>query len=148
MGINLKADTAVLIFLALLGMIFFLLIANALQFKDKVFNTLYPKPESFAQSSESINGMIFQDIKIDDTTRESATVSWFTNLPATTRILVGISSDTFPLTSINDPNLTLDHQITIAGLSPNTNYFYKIVTENMHGEQLTSTVRKFRTKGS
>lgn len=107
MGLNLKADTTVLILLALLGIIFFLLITNAFQFKDKVFNTLYPKSESLAQNSEAIGGMIF-----------------------------------------NDPNFTLDHEITITGLFPNTDYFYKIVTENKNGEQFTSQVRKFKTKGA
>lgn len=48
MGLNLRAEIAVLVFLALLGIIFFLLITNTLEFKDKVFNTLYPKSRSYA----------------------------------------------------------------------------------------------------
>ena len=49
-----RGSAPILILLAAVGLIFFLLVANSFEFKDKLFNLLFPKPPSFAAEPDEI----------------------------------------------------------------------------------------------
>lgn len=139
---------SILIILAAAGIIFFLILVNALQFKDRLFNSLYPKPNSFASSGSSPvgNEVKFDQVQVKDTTDTSATVTWETNIPSTSRLIVGLYVDVLSLPTMEDTTLSVDHEVTITGLVSKTTYYYKVMSRNANDQEFSSEIKQLETK--
>ncbi len=59
------------------------------------------------------------------TTYDTATLTWTTNEPATSRVDYGTSPDSLNL-NISNAAYTLDHSLQLTGLLPNTTYYYRV----------------------
>jgi PKD repeat protein len=85
--------------------------------------------------------IVFSNIRVTDITKTSAVVRWTTNLPSTSRVIY----DTVSHTSIagqSAPNYgyanssdkidvdqkVTDHAVTLTNLTPNTRYFYRVLS--------------------
>lgn len=68
-----------------------------------------------------------KDVRISSISDTSATVSWVTSDPTAAFILYGTSQDPgTPIYESEDSQKYSTHSITITGLTPETNYFFKI----------------------
>jgi len=66
-------------------------------------------------------------------------VNWTTSEPATGQIEVGTGGPCpCPFRSVRTPGLTLPHSIAVAGLEPNTRYFFRVLSADAAGN-LTAT---------
>lgn len=74
----------------------------------------------------------------------SLTMTWTTAEPATTALNWGVGTDTSE-TVASDGSYSLNHSVTLTGLSPNTVYSYKIVGSDVAGNVFTSSRRVART---
>ena len=78
-----------------------------------------------------------KEIKQTNITGEAFTISWITNTPGTAAIQYGIGTNSLD-SSATDNRLASTHHIQIEGLSPNTTYYYDIVsagvTDNNQGK--------------
>ena len=70
-------------------------------------------------------------------TATTFTVTWTTSHPATSRIIYdtithltlgALPNYGYAFSTIEDPNLVLNHSVTVTGLTPSTSYFYRIVS--------------------
>ena len=68
------------------------------------------------------------DVQVSNVTQTSATVSWNTAVFSTSRIDYGLSAPNYTNTTGTDSNLTRTHSMTLAGLTANTTYHYRIVS--------------------
>ncbi len=86
------------------------------------------------------------DVVNDDITYSSATITWTTNKPATSKIEYG-TDKTYAQGVSSDDNPTLDHRITLDSLKSDTNYFYKITCIDSDGNEIIyEAEQSFTTK--
>ncbi|MGB9588875.1 MAG: fibronectin type III domain-containing protein, partial [Armatimonadota bacterium] len=78
--------------------------------------------------------------------RDTADITWLTSLPATTTLWYGMDPDNLNQ-SITDPNPATSHAMTLTGLTPGGNYFYKIRCESPVAFPGETLVESFRTYG-
>jgi hypothetical protein len=69
-------------------------------------------------------------------TPETATVSWTTNLPATSRLDYGTSRDALTM-NVVDSSFVTQHSLTMTGLTPGTKYIVEITSVTAGGEKAT-----------
>ncbi|MBI5728996.1 MAG: hypothetical protein HY983_02000 [Candidatus Magasanikbacteria bacterium] len=62
----------------------------------------------------------------------SATISWATNEQANTELKYGLTAS-YGATILPDANYTLGHSVQLAGLVPNTTYYYQIIAADQSG---------------
>jgi hypothetical protein len=104
---------------------------------DYFFNTADPFVDRTAP--------VISDIQVapDDTT---ATITWTTDEPATSRIVYGLS-DAYESGSVADSTLVTEHTITLTGLASGTLYHYQITSVDSNGNAAKSTDLTFNTNG-
>lgn len=92
-------------------------------------------------STPTTNSVVISNIS-STTTANTATISWITNLPATSWISYGLSS-----TNLNSSTAqtTLNSQ-TISNLTKQTRYYYQIHSQTSTGLTANSQINQFRTK--
>lgn len=74
----------------------------------------------------------------------SATISWTTDKLATSQVIYGTTP--FSLTSTaSTAGLYFDHLVALTGLSPQTPYFFRVVTTDEQGNQAVSSLQVFAT---
>ena len=67
----------------------------------------------------------------------SATVTWTTDEPATSRVDYGTSSSALSLNATT-AGLSTSHSVTLSGLTPNTRYYYRVTSADAAGNATTS----------
>jgi hypothetical protein len=72
-------------------------------------------------------------------TPESVTVSWLTNVPATSRVEWGTSATNLPFNK-SDAAYVTNHSLTLTGLTPGTVYYIVITSVGEQGETVRYTV--------
>ena len=77
-------------------------------------------------------------------TDSGATLTWATNEPATTQLEYGTSASLGSL-SPKDSTLVVSHSVTLAGLSPNTTYHFKVLSVDGAGNSSISSENIFAT---
>jgi hypothetical protein len=69
----------------------------------------------------------------------SATVTWTTNVASTSVVQYGTSAGSLTSTATGPSNVTA-HSVTLTGLSPATQYFYRVTSADAAGNSVTSPV--------
>lgn len=78
---------------------------------------------------------------------DSAQISWFTDEPATGSVLWGLS-DNYESGSVENPSLLTNHQFSISGLTPATQYHYKVASADEMLNEANSTDLTFTTSAN
>ena len=93
-------------------------------------------------------------LKISNVDQKSATstavVSWNTNQQTTGMVYFSTDSSLLASTTVAsvavDNTFNLNHSVTLSGLTPNTKYFYLIVSKDSSNNTVQTSVRSFQTK--
>jgi len=74
-------------------------------------------------------------------TPETVTVTWTTNIPASSRLDYGTTRDALNL-NVVDANFVTQHSLTMTGLTPGTAYIIQITSVTAGGEKVTQVLNK------
>lgn len=91
-------------------------------------------------SSAPVIGVVYSS-----TTASSATLTWTTNEPATSKVEYGLTA-TLGSSSVESSQSGINHSVTINGLSSATTYYYRVVNKDQSGNATNSSVYSFTTK--
>ena len=91
----------------------------------------------------SLLGPSISSIAVRDMMADSASVSWTTDQPADSRVEYGTTTSLG--SSIADPALLTNHQITLSNLSSGTLYHYRVISTNSSGFTSASSDQTFST---
>ena len=80
-------------------------------------------------------------------TSSGVTISWSTNVPATTQVMFGTTTS-LGQTSPVQSALTTSHGVTLAGLNPGTTYYFRAQSADINGVVGQSTIYSFNTLAS
>jgi peroxiredoxin/chitodextrinase len=83
-------------------------------------------------------------VKVLNITDSSATVTWETDMPTTSQIEYGTTSD-YGLTTPPDNDFTTGHSVALTGLNPNTTYHFEVKSQDASGNEATSEAQTFTT---
>ena len=85
------------------------------------------------------------DIRVSEAT-STATISWKTNESTTSKLKYGTDSDMSSYDStLSNGSLSLNHEMNLTGLTPNTKYYYVITVKDSDGNTKESSILNFRT---
>lgn len=74
---------------------------------------------------------------------DAAVIGWMSNLPASSRVEYGLTAE-YGLVASDDAYMT-SHAVEIAGLSENTTYHYRVISETEYGLEAVSDDATFNT---
>jgi hypothetical protein len=77
-----------------------------------------------------------------------ATITWNSDQPGTTQVQYGTSPGTYTSSTTQDTNLMTSHSVTLSGLTPNTTYFFRVMSINDSGMNTTAPGQLFMTSMS
>ena len=78
-----------------------------------------------------------QSVSIASTTEIGATITWKTDQPATSQVNYG-KTEEYGSTTQLDTNLSTSHSVALTGLDPNTTYYFKAISTDAAGNEITS----------
>src|SRR6185295_2526894 len=118
-------------------------------------NTIYHyraiSTDSFGQTAASADATFatavlpeISGVNAAGITDTSATITWTTDQQTTSRVEYGTTS-AYGSTTTVDPALVTSHTVTLPGLSPTTQYHYRVVSANGIGVANTSGDATFTT---
>jgi thermitase len=110
--------------------------------------TLTPTPIPLTPtrtSTSTIQSLSITSIS-STTTANSASIKWFTNVPATSQVLYGTSRTNLNLATPLDSAFLLPHTASISNLTKSTSYYYQIVAKDAQGKEVKSAIGRFQTK--
>ena len=79
------------------------------------------------------------EINVPSIDETSATITWTTDEPATSQVKYGLE-DTYGKTSDIDEQLTTSHTVTLTGLKTDTVYHYRVISNDISGNETISAV--------
>jgi lysophospholipase L1-like esterase len=79
----------------------------------------------------------------DSVTANTATITWTTNKPVGGVVEYGTASDSLTLSATETATSTTSHSVTLGGLSYDTTYYYKVISEDEVGNAPESSVGSF-----
>ncbi len=107
---------------------------------DKNLNT-NTKNITIKVVEEKTDALAISDIKVTNITQNSATITWKTNKPADSRVIYdttsrpsieGASAPNYGYANstqtFNGTNWVTEHSVNVTGLSPNTKYFFRVIS--------------------
>lgn len=116
---------------------------SALPIPQEIINSA---PTSTPSSTPNVSSTVnFSAIETESVATSTVTITWNTDLPASGQVEYGTSEQ---LGSATSPNTTLStsHSVTITGLTPNTNYIFRVAsTPSGANEATLSTNYEFNT---
>jgi peroxiredoxin len=71
------------------------------------------------------------------TTETGATITWETDEPATSQVNYG-ETETYGSSTTPDTNLSTSHSVKLTGLDPNTTYYFKVISKDAAGNEITA----------
>jgi len=95
--------------------------------------------------SEADPTPIISNIQAIGVTNNSATITWTTDLPSSSRVEYGTSTSYGTLTPLDSTPVT-SHSVTLTGLAQKTTYHYRVLSANENGTS-TSSDFTFKTLG-
>ncbi|MFW5853193.1 MAG: fibronectin type III domain-containing protein [Patescibacteria group bacterium] len=83
--------------------------------------------------------LVISDIQVSDLTHNSATITWTTNQPATSRVIYDTESQSdisdqsapdygYQFSTTRDDDKVTDHSVTLTDLSAETQYFFRVLS--------------------
>jgi thiol-disulfide isomerase/thioredoxin len=81
---------------------------------------------------------VISQVKADSYSDVSATISWLTDIPATSQVDYGKTKE-YGLSAVSDEGLTTDHKVRITGLQPNTTYYFLVKSADKCGAEAKET---------
>lgn len=107
---------------------------NVTASSDRVFTT---------RKDDDVDDPVITDIVVTNIATHSAEISWKTNEAATTEIIY--ESEYGDEDRIIDSDLTRSHAMTLVGLSPDTTYTFRVISEDASGNRFVSSLHTFTT---
>lgn len=105
---------------------------------DQVNITVNPQP------GDNIPPTI-SDVQASNITATDAIITWNTDEVSTGRVVYGLT-ESYGLQA-EDSALTLNHQIALSGLNPNTAYYFKVYSKDSSNNESSSAGYTFTTQG-
>ena len=102
-------------------------------------------PEQALNPCAAEDPLLLVNFSIDSVTRTDVTVSWSTSIPSTSQIEVKNVVTGAVMSSALDSTLKLNHSVSFTGLSSNTLYSVKAISETSGGQRAESAESAFRT---
>jgi peroxiredoxin len=112
--------------------------------KDKVKNEATLEIELTIPAPVYITQLVISEVKISNITNFSATATWQTDRPASSRVEYG-ESDTYSLLASSDNEMGTDHLVTLTDLKPNTTYHFRVKSKDAGGNETASEGQTFTT---
>jgi len=81
---------------------------------------------------------IISQVKLDSYSDVSATISWVTDIPATSKVDYGETND-YGFTAVSNGELTTNHKVRVTGLKPNTIYYFMVKSADKCGAEASET---------
>ncbi len=88
---------------------------------------------------------VISNVNTSNITTTSATVTWNTNEPSSSQIEYGLTSAYGAISAV-DGTLTTNHTMIFSGLSPNTRYHFRVISEDDAGNEAISSKYTFTTQ--
>jgi glucose/arabinose dehydrogenase len=101
-------------------------------------------PTTYTATLTSAAGPVITNVQVSNITRNRATITWTTDVPATTQIEYGLTTSYGSLTTLNS-GLETFHSQTLRGLTRNRTYHFRVLSKNGSGTLSTSGDFTFRT---
>jgi len=108
---------------------------------DKNLNTNVKNISIKVVDAPTSDALAVSNIQVSNVTTNSAVITWTTNKPATSRVIYdttsrpSIASASAPnygyansTQTFNGTNWVTTHSVTVTGLSPNTKYFFRVIS--------------------
>lgn len=103
-----------------------------------------PTPTPTPTSLPTTSTVVISNISAQ-TTANSATITWTTNISSTSLVKYGTTTSLGNSTPL-DTSLITNHSITLTGLTKSTKYYYQVSSKNSVGLETSSSINQFRTK--
>jgi hypothetical protein len=87
---------------------------------------------------------VISNISVSNITRDSATITWTTDMPSDSRVEYGTTTSYGSL--VTDPTLTTSHSIILTNLTIETTYHFKVTSTNSYGFSSSSGDNTFTAK--
>ena len=91
------------------------------------------------------NPPVISGVAVSAVTGTSATVTWNTDKTASSQVFYGTSSGSYPDSTVLDTTQVTSHSQNLGGLSPGTNYFYKVCSADGGNNNACSAESTFTT---
>jgi peroxiredoxin len=102
----------------------------------------------FTTSAEATTAPpVISGINVSNVTDLAGTVSWATDKPATSQVLFGVTNAYGSSTTL-EQQLVTSHSATLAGLTPNTTYHFKVTSQDGGGNEAMSQDQTFTTRST
>ncbi len=102
-----------------------------------------PAPTQPVEPSVDTTPPVLKDVSTSSETDTSAVITWTTNEPATSDVEYGIETNYGSTAS--STGMTIDHTVTLTGLTANTAYHFKVTSKDEAGNQTSSEDNIFAT---
>ncbi|MFO7891703.1 MAG: FG-GAP-like repeat-containing protein [bacterium] len=87
------------------------------------------------------------NVQIKDVNPTSVVISWYTNEPCDSRVKYGFTED-YDQGSVHTSSYVTEHEVQLTGLEPETDYHYRIISENSEADSIISPDNVFSTAQS
>jgi len=104
-------------------------------------------PATVTTPPASAGPPVISQVATSQVTTTSATVSWTTDIPSSTQVLYGTSSQYGQSTALDATQVT-GHSQTLTGLTPGTTYHFAVQSTGSQSNTATSTDNTFATTAS
>ncbi len=84
-------------------------------------------------------------VLVADITYNSASVAWHTDNPTDSTVIFGKDPHKLTMSTSFDPALVIDHLQDLTFLSPETTYFFKVISHEESGREVVSGIYSFKT---
>ncbi len=97
---------------------------NSALSSDETFTT-NALPQVQAQVQSQASTVVISGIETASVSTSTVTIAWTTDIPSDSQVEYGDSDNLGSLTTLSS-TLTTSHSVTISGLTPNTNYIFRV----------------------
>jgi len=98
---------------------------------------IFPRSTTKSTSNTDSTAPVLSDISTSSITETNCTISWSTNVPATTQVEYGTSTN-YGSVSPLDEELVTNHSVNLSGLNPDTKYHFRVKSEDANGNMAAS----------
>jgi peroxiredoxin len=91
--------------------------------------------------------LVISGIQVSNITDLAGTISWMTDKPGTSQVIYG-TTNAYGATTTLEQQLVTSHSATLAGLTPNTTYHFKVTSQDGSGNKATSQDQTFTTRST